>query len=170
MIGYTHDKDITFNDISVYVNGSLSSPTENPELFGCLIGFNGASGYIMHIYVFAELTVQGKATSLAGLLAANALDDDKETIEIEFCVVNVDFKGVISNNANIGGMFGDAKGNVKVTDCQSHGKFDFEITDLEDGYVGFAGVLGKTTRNAHMFKVYSTIEMNIFSYTKEQEG
>ena len=67
-------------------------------------------------------------------------------------------------------MFGDANGNVKVTDCQSHGKFDFEITDLEDGYVGFAGVLGKTTRNAHMFKVYSTIEMNIFSYTKEQEG
>ena len=81
MIGYTQDEDVTFNDISVYVNGTLKSPTENPELFGCFIGFNGAYGYIQHIYVFADLTVSGKATSLAGLLAANLLDDN-ETIDI----------------------------------------------------------------------------------------
>ena len=46
-------------------------------------------------------------------------------------MINVDFKGIISDNANIGGMFGDASSNIRVTDCQSHGKFDFEIVDLE---------------------------------------
>ena len=86
MIGYTQDEDVSFSKISVYVNGSLSSPTENPELFGCFIGFNGAHGSIEHIYVFAELSVKGKATSLAGLMATNSLPDTK-TIDIRSCVV-----------------------------------------------------------------------------------
>ena len=80
-------------------------------------------------------------------------------------MINVDFKGIISNNANIGGMFGDASGNIRVTDCQSHGNFDFEIIDFEKGYVGFAGVLGKSSKRTHLFKVYSTINMNVFSYS-----
>ena len=43
-VGYTSDDDLIYDGISIYVNGSLNSPTEDPEFFGGLIGYNTANG------------------------------------------------------------------------------------------------------------------------------
>ena len=44
------------------------------------------------------------------------------------------------------------------------------MADLSSGYVGFAGILGRTDKNMHLFKVYSTINMNIYSHASALVG
>ena len=160
VVGYTSDDDLRYDGVSAYINGKLDSPTESPELFGGLIGCNTANGMYMNIYIFADMSFFGYSTTAAGLIGIIDLHTDKELL-IQFCVMNLNFTGSISNDANIAGIIGKSVGNTKISDCQSHGIFNFSIIDFEKGYIAFTGGLGYTDNSTHLMKVYSTIAMTI---------
>ena len=86
------------------------------EYFGGLIGYNGANGAYKHIYVFADMMINGMSTTIGGLIAENA-HTSSSTLQIQFCVLNLNFAGDISDDANIAGIVGRSSGNLEIIDC-----------------------------------------------------